>query len=622
MKAYLMKIFVIFLLFSMFSCEDFLDKAPDVETITEEEVFTTYSGLRRYAENMHNKLFNVNAVELCEDNSNGKHYNHPLVLSDEIISSFPRGQIENGLTGNYWYYVERSSSNGRFEFTIPWDWGWQGIRIANVTIEQIDTPKDITQKQKDQLLGQCYFVRAMCYFQILKRWGGMPYFREPLRLDEYLGYDRLSFWETAVNIAEDCDLAFEKLPPQWDIDNTGRPVKAAALALKSRVLLYGASQTYNRENDLAKWEEAAVAANELIAYIESADYHEMIDASGAINIDVGSIDGADYASAAPEELRPYREIFVDTILNNEIIYSYYRQRNHHWQYTMPGRTFMTKDYGRGKATLGAAPTQDLVDKFETQNGLFTGDDPSFNPQNPYINRDPRFYNNILFNGVHWPNGATGDTTQLYYLDKDGQESAKDRCYNRSDWPQSLTGYLARKLWPVGISAAVAGGQVDPAVPAVWYRVTEAYLNYAEAAYEASGRTNFDAKYPSSSSYTALSSINKVRNRVGMPDVNSQYLNHSDFIERIRNERAVEFCFEDGHRWFDMRRWHIAHELETRTIYTMYLEGTDNLAEHPTGFIFTREQFDLVRGFEEKHYFYPLKQEDVAIHDEFDQNPGW
>ncbi len=622
MKTYLRKVLAFFILTGLVSCEDFLDKSPDVETITEEEVFTNYFGLRRYAENMYNMLFHVNDVD-------GKHYTHALVFSDEAIPSYPRKQYENGMVGNYWYYIDAGSGNGRYEFTLPFEVGFQGIRIANVTIEQINTPTDITPEQQDLLLGQCYYVRAQCYFQILVRYGGMPYFRQSLDLSEYLGFDRLSYYETAVEIAKDCDMAFEKLPHKWDSDNTGRPIKAAALALKSRALLYAASQTYNKENDLAKWEEAAVAASECIDYIESgASYHQLIDASEAIQLDVASVDGADYFTASPEKLLSYREIFINHVLNEEIIFSSYKQKNDSWGSSIPGRIFFPKDYARAKACMGACPTQNAVDRFETQNGLSWEDDPSFDPQNPYVNRDPRFYNNILYNGVHWPNGATGDTMQLYNLDKDGNPTAKDRCYDRSDWPQSLTGYVARKFWPEGISEGQVAGQQDCIVPAVWFRVTEAYLNYAEAAYEASGRSNFDAKYPASSAYTAQSALNKVRNRVGMPNVHSNYLNHTDFIERIRNERGVEFMFEDGHRWWDIRRWHIAGDEDVRTTYMMDLIGTDDLAQYPTGFMFNRVKvasgqiYDVVKTFEERHYLYPLKPEDVAINDEFDQNPGW
>lgn len=450
----------------------------------------------------------------------------------------------------------------------------------------------------------------------------MPYFRNSLDLNEYLGYDRLSYYQTAQEIAADCDLAFDKLPHTWDSSNTGRPIKAAALALKSRVLLYAASPTYNTENDYSKWEEAAVAANQLIEYIESDNtYHSLIDASEAIELDVQTVDGEDYLKGSPEKLTAYREIFMNHVLNSEIIFSYYRETNHYYNNTMPGRVFFTKDYLKNKYSLGACPTQDVVDWFETQNGLSTEDDPTFNEQNPYINRDPRFYNDILYNQVSWPNGKNGDEVQTYATGPDGSVG-KDYRKKSSDWPNSYTGYMARKFWPEGISGSTTAGKVPFIVPAVWFRVSEAYLNYAEAAYEASGRNNFEATYPANALYSAQQAVNKIRNRVGMPNINSQYLNHNDFIQRIRNERSVEFCFEDGHRWWDIRRWHIAHTDEIRTVYRTNLDWVGVSPEYPTGYMFSKVQHEIVKGFEERHYLYPLKDDDVAIHIEFDQNPGW
>jgi starch-binding outer membrane protein, SusD/RagB family len=615
------KLFIIISLAILFSScsESYLDKSEDVDTINEDEVFSTYYNMRHYADNMYNMIFNTNAIEVVGDN---KHYSHPIVFSDEGIASYPRTQYDAGIEGNYLYYTQKGSGNGLYEFTYPYEAGWQGIRIANVTLEKIDQPKDITDEQKAYLTGECAFVRAMCYFQILKRYGGMPYFRHSLNLTEYLGFDRLSYYETAKEIAADCDLAYEKLPHVWNSSNTGRPIKAAALALKSRVLLYAASPTYNTENDLTKWEEAAVAANELIEYIESdKSYHALIDASEAIELDVQSVDGEDYLKASPEKLKNYREIFMHHVLNSEIIFSYYRETNHYYNNTMPGRVFFTKDYLRNKFSMGACPTQDVVDWFETQNGLSPEDDPAFNAQNPYVNRDPRFYNDILYNGVTWPNGKEGDVVETYATGSDGS-AGKDFMVNSSDWPNSHTGYMARKFWPEGISGSTSAGKVPFIVPAVWFRVSEAYLSYAEAAYEASGRTNFDAKYPAGAVYTAKSAINKIRNRVGMPDINARYLNNTDFIQRIRNERSVEFCFEDGHRWWDIRRWHIAHTEEIRTVYRMNIDWVGISPEYPTGFMFSRVKHDIVKGFEERHYFYPLKIEDVSIHKEFDQNPGW
>jgi len=618
------KAFIILLLLPLFACEEYLDREGDVESITERDVFSTYNNIRRHAEYMYDMMYNPNATALVRS---PKHYSHPMLFSDEMLPSSSRIAYDDANMGNYMSYVVRGIGGGTYEFTEPYERGWQGIRVANVTIQNIDQPSDITPEQKQLLLGQCYFVRAMCYFQILKRYGGMPYFRKALQLGEYLGYDRDSYYETAKNIAGDCDLAFENLPISWDDDNTGRPIKAAALALKSRVLLYAASETYNdNENVQQKWEEAALAANDFIEYIENGDpYHTLIDASDAINIRVSAVSDSDYYAGSAESLKAYREIFINPpMLNEEILFSYSRRQTEVWGTTVPGRLFILSKYGYKASAFGICPTQDVVDWYETQNGLSTNDDPAFDEQNPYVNRDPRFYNNILFDGVTWPDGLGRQSIELHSTGEDGTPGL-DRQPVGGDpvTGMSITGYAARKYWPEGYTGVMPDAKQTPShIPIVWFRVAEAYLNYAEAAYEASGRSDVNAKFPSSAKYSALTAVNVIRNRVGMPDVHPDYQKNPDFIDRVRNERSVEFCFEDEHRWFDIRRWYIAHEEEIRTVEVTDIDWIGITSEYPTGYRFTRRNHPQVKVFLERQYLYPLSRDEVAIHDEFDQNPGW
>ena len=255
MKKYLLFIFIAAI---NFSCEDYLDQREASDAITEADVFGSYYNLRRYLEEGYHKLFLTDAAEIF---SSSKNHTHLSQFGDE--GSTNRDRIPEFKGGNWLGYFQSNydntgwNSGGECEFTSPYILGFQGIRIANKTIQEINTPPDITEEQQDELLGQAYLIRAMCYFQILKRFGGMPYFTEPLDQNDYLGFERLSYQETAENIVADCDLAFQHLPLEWDLDNMGRPVKSVALALKSRVLLYAASETNNPENDLTKWQAAA-----------------------------------------------------------------------------------------------------------------------------------------------------------------------------------------------------------------------------------------------------------------------------------------------------------------------------------------------------------------------------
>ena len=627
MKKYLL---LILLVASNMSCEDYLDQREASDAIDEKEVFGSYFNLRRFLEEGYHKLFLVDATEIF---SSSKNHTHVAQFGDE--GSTNRDRIPDFKSGNWMGYYNYSydaagQSNGRVEFTAPYILGFQGIRIANRTIQEINSPVDITEEQQDQLLGQAYLIRGMCYFQILKRFGGMPYFTEPLDQNSYLGFKRLSYQETASKIVEDCDLAFQHLPLEWDSDNTGRPVKSVALALKSRVLLYAASKTYNPENDLAKWQEAAEAADALIKFIENDDpYHQLVDASGAINARVDSINDADYIEPEIESIMPYRNIFLYVNRSPETMFSVYRELvrasgGSTWRrYTTNYTYYNGSDYLNGQtATTSVSPNENFVEKFETKNGLAIEDDPEYNPQNPYIKRDPRFYNTIVYNGSNWPLGSDDNIVELYNVGENGSAGA-ERTVTTAPYPH--TGYMMKKYWAKGGATTVTfGGPREVELNIPFFRVAEAYLNYAEAAFEASGRGNINASYSSDGSgaaYTALTALNKIRNRVGMPDLNSRYQNNSDFMDRVRNERAIEFCFEGGHRWFDILRWHMLDEITTT--YGINLEWNADTDTYPTGYRFEKYEIETLRkSFTERNYLYPLNPTEVYQYPEFEQNPGW
>lgn len=630
MKKYL--VFAI-ALFALVGCESYLDQREASENIEEDDVFGEYYNMRRFLEDGYAKIFHCDAAETM---STGKNHTHLSHFSDEASTN--RDRIAPFKSGNWLNFFDvaydklgNSNGSGWVEFTGPYILGWQGIRIANRTIKEINTPDDITEEQKDQLLGQAYFIRSMCYFQIFERWGGMPYFTEPLDANNYLGETRLTAEETAAKIVEDCDLAFKYLPLEWDSDNTGRPVKSAALALKSRVLLYIASQTHNPSNDLSKWETAAKAADAYIKFVENVDpYFELKDASEAINAKVSSIDDEDYYASEPASIMEYRNIFLYNTRSPEVIFSVNRENvrasgGTTWKrYTTNLAYYVGKDYlGSTTFTTGLTPNENFVELFETKNGLAIEDDSQYNKQNPYINRDPRFYNSILYNGVSWPVGTTANNLEFYSVGENG-EVGGERKVSTSAYPH--TGYMMRKYWTPGATTSAAQGgprYVELIIP--FFRVAEAYLNYAEAAFEASGRSNINAKYSSDASaaaYDVLGAVNKVRNRVGMPDLNTTvYDTPEEQIARIRNERSIEFCYEAGHRWFDLMRW---HELENHTkVYGVEIVYDADAATYPTNYKFEKYEIEnLEKTFTDRNYLYPINPDEVNQYPEFEQNEGW
>jgi len=143
------------------------------------------------------------------------------------------------------------------------------------------------------------------------------------------------------------------------------------------------------------------------------------------------------------------------------------------------------------------------------------------------------------------------------------------------------------------------------------RLAEVYLDYAEAVTAAYGP---DGAAPGAT-MTAVDAINIVRARAGMPPVTSAATGYANFMDLVRNERNVELCFE-GHYWFDIRRWYIAHLPENKAIVDLKFDK----AWTPSSF--TRVTF-MTRIFEDpKYYWLPLPRDMTLLHKEMYQNAGW
>jgi hypothetical protein len=172
----------------------------------------------------------------------------------------------------------------------------------------------------------------------------------------------------------------------------------------------------------------------------------------------------------------------------------------------------------------------------------------------------------------------------------------------------MTSYFERKFWPKGANAYdKQWNQYRYATPII--RLADVYLMYAEAMNEVYGPTGTDVEAP----MTAVEALNVVRARSMMPPVADKFTVSKQALRvRIRNERSVELCFE-GHRWNDMRRWHIAHLPEYKIIYDMEMDK-----EHT----YFKKVVRAQRTFDERHYWFPVFTEQTQLYKGWPQNPGW
>lgn len=567
-------------------CERFLDKVPDSTGMTEEMVFTDYLNARRFSDRMYKDLHNFLA---------DYDYSFIAAFTDEGYAECDWETLPIIQSGDW---LRAYNAGQALQFYAIWT-SWQSIRIANLTIANAHRllEGNGTQTQVNEIKGQAHFMRAWYYWEFLRRHGGMPYVETALQGTDNFGLARLDYNETARKIAADCDTAVTLLPALWDNANFGRPTQGAAMALKASALLFAASPTNNPANDATRWTAAASAAWDLINLAKTTGRYSLVPSLGTKSLTYDSplgIRTITYPSG-------FDSVFMYTPFNDEIIWEHYTSVNasNVW------RTFTPKSLAAGGIIQGFSPSQNIVDMFETDNGLSIAHDAGYDPQNPYINRDPRFYHSILFNRMKWTSNSS------IYLEL--YEGGRDRP-NTSDKHYSTTGYLARKFWHSNNdmwSAAAA-----PPTHVIHFRYAEILLMYAEACNEIGG-PNYT--FPGAT-ISAVDAVNEVRARVEMPGVATQYLASKEtFRTRIKNERAVEL-FLEGKRLFDLSRWGDAHKLEHRAIYGASFEAD---AARPTGYTISRTSTPVVTYvFEQKHYRWPIPTGDALMFKEFTQNPGW
>lgn len=494
------------------------------------------------------------------------------------------------------------------------------IRVANKCIANIDRVQNAKQEDKDDLVGQAYFVRAFAHFTLCRIFGGMPYLDKALGADDEWDMTRLSANETYRRCAEDLDRAYDcfvaagKVRRDAAPGNPGHliapdmayPNGVAAKALKARCLLYAASELNNLRGQ-QEWAEAAEAAAEALRLADEYQYALLPFAQWSGN-------------------------FYGTTYTNEHIWAWNYGSNNISQSTWSG--FFAVPVSAYSAGSGDCPTQNFVDRFETLQGdpLLTERERDeaveaghYNEQDPYANRDPRLNATIIHDGsvvagcpaginIHF-DPATGSYPASVLS---GNERMFGIAWGSDDTHgYSNTGYYVNKWWDGVLgSSSHKYHRTDPLI-----RLAELYLNYAEAVNEAYGPSGTAGGL----SLTAVEALNTVRRRAGMPGVQERFTSDAPALrERIRNERCVELAFEGHHYYHDIRRWKIAPQTMTETLTGMYVEKVDVSAEYPRGRRYVRRAIPANRqaSWKDEMYYLPFPQEEANKMTNFINNPLW
>ncbi|MCZ4222170.1 RagB/SusD family nutrient uptake outer membrane protein [Pedobacter rhodius] len=475
-------------------------------------------------------------------------------------------------------------SNGRLNSTNNPDDNWanayRAIRSANDFLANVDVvPVDANAPNTIKYWkAEARFIRAMNYFEMIKRYGGVPLIGDQvLSPDSDLQIPRSTFAECVNYLISECDAikGLLRTEPVADSD-LGRITRGCAYALKARVLLYAASPLYNGGGIAADPVKKALAGYP--AYDASRWTTALNAVQDLINLNVYSLTST------------FNGVFIAR-KNTEVILA--KQR---------AKTF---DIETNNAPVGyttplsngfTSPTQELVDAFPMANGLSITDPASgYSASNPYVGRDKRLDNTVFYNGMKWLNTRNVETFEGG-RDKPGGVAVQTR-----------TGYYLKK-YMADFSTATAYATQDHNF--IIFRYGEVLLDYAECLNEV-GRTA-DAYAPlialrTRAGITAGTGANAYGIKTG--------LSQADMRAFIQNERRIEMAFEEQRFW-DIRRWKTAGQLLNGDLH-------GNRITRATSGALTYVPYTVATTtFSPKYYIMPIPYAEIVRNRKLVQNEGW
>jgi hypothetical protein len=563
---------ILFGMFVLVSCENYLDPEPDGRK-TEKEVFNNYQYARGYFAELYNQLpAGFHSIDNATDDA----------MDDAMEACATDEAKHSDNSSNVKKYNDGSWNKQNFPDQNVYSKYYGALRKLSIFIENVDNAvfvdpntynrsPEANKVYQERMKAETFFLRAFYYFELVKRFGGVPIVPERrLTMDDELDIPRSSFDDCVGYIVANCDSAASRLPDSYsDVTLLGHATKASALALKSRILLYAASPLFNENNDKSKWEAALNAAK------------EVLDIPG-------------YGLLSNSEIISNQMFAIwNNVYNKEILFAMQYSNNNDLEYLDFPVGF---EGGKGLTN----PTQDLVDAFEMSNGRpITVDNSGYNAANPYNRRDPRLAYFIGYNGqVYNERPVETFVGGLDGLNKD-QYATK-------------TGYYLKKF--INLSADLKENLKEARRQWIHFRYAEILLNYAEAMNELYGPTILADGY----TMTAKEAVDLVRRRVLMPVLSSS-ITQEEFRDRIKNERRVELCFE-GHRFWDVRRWKEG-EVFNQPVHGMRIIRQVDEAQRVT---YTYEPFEVEkRVFDaNKMYLMPIPQSEIIKSKVLEQNPNW
>jgi hypothetical protein len=575
------------MIMTLSSCGDFLDREP-LDQYGETAVWSDLPMIEHFVNNIYWYI--------------GHSFDRPMigVLTDESLfdpgSDQGHANVMKSLITPSDYGVFDSWSRTQ---KMRWEHHYKYIRACNLFFDQTAQHTYDNEEYKNRLTGEVYFLRAYHYHNLVFLYGGAPIIEHAYKLDDDFQAPRNTFEECINFIAGDCDKAAALLPIEHTGSNYGRATKGAALALKARVLLYAASDLYNSN---ASW-APGYSNPELVGYTggdRTARWQAAKSAAKAV-IDMG-IYSLHKAVPVPGDsvAQNYDELFTLKQTNENIFVRNFTQANQMWTMDIAQQN-LPAGY---KGWANVSPINSLTDDFEMANGeKFSWDNP-VHKADPYLNREPRFYVDIFFDGARWrerPDDVKaadpiGIIQTGNYEQPDGSWLGGLDALNNpvTTWNGTFTSYYLRKFQDKSVDSP----KDRTTTPWHFIRYAEILLSYAEACIEL-------GEYNEAKTY-----INQIRTRAGLPGVTGD---NSELRDKLRHERKIELLFEDQ-RFFDIRRWMIAPQVIVNA-YGLDIRYRLGQAKPDYNIIHVQE-----RDWKDRFYFFPIRLDEMNRNQALIQNP--
>lgn len=481
--------------------------------------------------------------------------------------------------------IDENGANGTVEY-----WPYGNIRSANEIIKILQEAT-FDEDMVNQKTAEARFLRAFMYFEMVKRYGGVPLITEPQSIDqptEELFVLRNSEKEIYDFVASEMDDLVNILPDSYTTDEFGRPTKWAAYALKSRAMLYAGS--------IAKYGQ--VQLNGLLGFPASEAGSYFLKAYDASMQVINNSPHALY-KGNPDPVKNYGEIFIKDG-NSEVIFAEVFNlsllKTHSWNYVCMPDGFQT---GWGSNNWYYLESWERYEYQDGTSGKLNwaqlDGKVKFSLEDLILKKDPRFLASAFYPEIPWQD-------KKVYL----HNSTKGTIPAGSDWPavapnrnRTKTGMMVRKRVNEAIKLPISN---EDETDFIVFRTGEMYLNAAEAAFERGDEPE------------ARRLINIIRDRAGMPAKTVVT------IDDVRNERFVELYIEEHHYW-DLRRWRIAvQELNGKgfkgVIWDYYI------AENKYTMKLKDADYSQIRTFAERNYYFPMGKDRLADNPNLVENPGY